>query len=156
MHGSRIVRIYKMRWKIECYHCAATQSLGFGNYHGRKLRSLVAHTYLVALAHVLLVFVQACLPSLTEVPIGNIIDSCMCIVCRADTRANQLTVPIDSDFPYRKALRQFQLVRAGWEPISTKELLWREFVQNREGIVKRASKYTPQRMKTSAYNVPWS
>jgi len=75
MHGSWIVRIYKIRWKIECCHRAAKQSLGLGNYHGRKLRGLVAHTYLVALAHLLLVFVQACLPSLKEEPTGNIIDS---------------------------------------------------------------------------------
>lgn len=51
IHGSRVIRIYKKRWQIKCYHRAAKQSLGLGNYHGRKLRGLVAHMCLVALAH---------------------------------------------------------------------------------------------------------
>lgn len=102
-----------MRWKIECYHRATKQSLGLGNYHGRELRGLIARACLVALAHLLLVFAQACLPSLKGEPIGSIIDSFTCTVCRMNTRPDQVTVLINGDFPHRKALRQLRLARAG-------------------------------------------
>jgi len=81
-HGSTVIRVYRARWKVEEYHRTTKQNLGSGNYHGRKLRGVIAHLVTVALAQILAVFMRACLPALKGASTGQIIRDWMCICCR--------------------------------------------------------------------------
>jgi len=72
-HGSTVIRVYKARWKVQEYHGTTEQDLCLGNYHRRKLRGVTAHLVTVALAHILAVFMRACLPALKNTGTGEII-----------------------------------------------------------------------------------
>lgn len=50
----------------EAYHRTTDQRLELGDYHGRDLRLVIRHLVGVALAHILAVFMTACLPGLKK------------------------------------------------------------------------------------------
>lgn len=113
LKGSKIIGIYKMRWKVECYHRSAKQTLGLKKYHGRKYRGLVAHTTMVCIAYILVELLKVLLPSLSDETLGSIVETLIQYSTRISIRDGRLTVLVHSDFAHPKALRQFQLARAG-------------------------------------------
>jgi len=113
VHGSTVVRLYKMRWKVEEYHRSAKQDLGLGDYQGRKLRGIIAHLVSVALVHILVVFMKACLPRLNGASTGQLVHDFIRTPCRVNNSRAGLTVLFERPLPYSKAIRHYQMARVG-------------------------------------------
>ena len=113
VHGSTVVRLYKMRWKVEEYHRSAKQDLGLKDHQGRKLRGVISHLMSVALAHILIVFMKACLPRLKGASTGQLVRDFICTSCRVNSHGARLTVLYDRILPYSEAIRHYQMARAG-------------------------------------------
>jgi hypothetical protein len=99
VHGSTVVRLYEMRCKVEEYHRSAKQDLGLGDYQGRKLRGIIAHLVSVALAHILVVFMRACLPRLKGASTGQLVHDFICTPCRVNNSRAGLTVLFERALP---------------------------------------------------------
>ncbi len=108
-----MVRLYKMRWNVEEYHRSAKQDLGLKDYQGRKLRGVIAHLMSVALAHILVVFMKACLRRLKGAGTGQLVRDFICTSCRVNSHGTRLTVLYDRILPYSQAIWHYQMARAG-------------------------------------------
>ncbi len=99
--------------KVEEYHHSAKQDLGLGDYQGRELRGIIAHLVSVALAHILVVFMKACLPRLKGASTGQLVRDFICTPCRVNNSRAGPTVLFERALPYSKAIRHYRMARAG-------------------------------------------
>jgi hypothetical protein len=73
----------------------------------------VSHVVTVVLAHILAVFMRACLPALTSASTAEIVRNWICICCRIKYHGSRLTVLIDRELTFADAVDHCQLACAG-------------------------------------------
>ena len=99
-------------WLRQVYR-SAKQNLGLGDYQERKLRGIIARLVSVALVHILVVFMKACLPRLKGAFTGQLVRDFICTPGRVNNSRAGPTVPLERALPYPKAIRHYQMARAG-------------------------------------------
>ena len=84
-----ILKVYKLRWRIEVCYREVKQNHAFGRFHARTYETIYGQTMLSLVAYIFVSFFRWLIPSLHNESLGAIVQNYFCAIVTLSSRHSQ-------------------------------------------------------------------
>ena len=95
---TKVIKLYKLRWSIECFFRTAKQRFGLDKFHVRKFNEIIGHITFVFISYLLLACLKIITPEFANYTFGQIIDMYLNRIVKLQYTAKGILVLLGKTF----------------------------------------------------------